>query len=133
MTPNNSLTSDVRRPIQSPDIELKSRNAVLARVVSLLAACAYEEVVVAAPKSRITAAQMCVAVGAYGYSLVPLPPYASTLIDDVAIAGANPNAWSVVVPLFTHEEGRSDLSLVAQMTRTADGHYEVEVNDIHVL
>ncbi len=119
--------------MQSPNVELESRNAVLTRVVSLVAACAYEEVVATAPKSRITAAQMRAAVGAYGRSLIPLPPHASALIDYVAIAGANPEAWSVVVPLFTREEGRSDLSLVAQMTRTADGQYEVEVDDIHVL
>lgn len=85
----------------SPDVALESRNAVLVRVASLLAACAYEEVVAAAPKSRITAAQMRAAVGVYGRLLVPLPPHASALIGYIAIAGANPEARSVVVPLFT--------------------------------
>ena len=119
--------------MQSPDVELEARYAVLARIVSLLAASAYEQVVAAAPKSCITAEQMRSAVEQYGRSLIPLPPHASTLIDYVAIQDVTSEAWSVVVPLFTREEGRSDLSLIARMTRVANNRYEVAVHDIHVL
>jgi len=55
------------------------------------------------------------------------------LVDYVRIANATPAAWSVIVPLFSWEEGRSDLSL--ELTLRADGHgdFAVELDSLHVL
>ena len=113
--------------------DLASRNAAVAHVVSLLATAQYESIYALAPTSRVSPAHMRAAVEKYGRTLVTLPLGAQALIDYVPIQNANPPAWSVVVPLFTAEEGRSDLSLELQITRLSDGGYKVEVDDIHVL
>lgn len=113
--------------------DLASRNAVVAQLVSLLATAQYESIYALVPSSRVSPAHMRAAVEQYGRTLVTMPGGAQELIDYVPVRNADPPAWSVVVPLFTLEEGRSDLSLELQMTRLSDGSYQVEVDDIHVL
>ena len=44
---------------------------------------------------------------------------------------ADPPAWSVVMTLWTEEEGRSDLSIVLTVTQLEDG-FDVTLDDIHV-
>jgi hypothetical protein len=115
------------------EADLATRNRIVGEIVSHLALAEYEHVKAMAPRSRITPEQMRNAVTQYGRCLVPLPVSAYETIDYVAVLGSAPPAWSVVVPLFTQEEGRSDLSLELQLVRAATGIYEVEIDDLHVL
>ena len=62
-----------------------------------------------------------------------LPSVALAAIDVVAISASNPHRWSVVVPLWTVEEGRSDLSLELTLEDSGKESYEVEIDDLHVL
>lgn len=112
---------------------LAARNAVIGQLVVRLAAGEYEEVVRLAPRSRISAQEMEAAVRQYGQHLVSLPAQAYELIDYVAVRNTTPSEWSVVVPLFTEEEGRSDLSLELSMVEVKPCNFEVQVDDIHVL
>ena len=67
----------------------------------------------------------------YGRTLTHLPDQAF----DLAEAGevdARPGEWWIVLPMWTAEEGRSDLSLELVALPTADGH-RLEVTDLHVL
>lgn len=112
---------------------VRERNVAVERFVQLLAAGDFDDLARLAPGSRISAEQMRLAVAQYGRRLVPLPPSASGLIDYVAVQGAEPDQWSVVVPLFTAEEGRSDLTLELTMRALPSGGYGVQVDDIHVL
>jgi hypothetical protein len=86
-----------------------------------------------APRSRVSPAQMRAAVEQYGRSLVPMPSGAGALIDYVAVRSSNPCTWSVVCPLFTAEEGRSDLSLELHLTQSSGASYTIEIDDLHVL
>ena len=56
-----------------------------------------------------------------------------SLIDSIPVQNAQPLAWSVVVPLFTREEGRSDLSLELTVTELQEGSVGIQVDDLHVL
>jgi hypothetical protein len=119
--------------MSSPQVELHGRNQAVARVVELLAAGEYARIAELAPSSRVTPHQLEEAVVAYGRQLMPLPAHAYELIDYVAVAGSEPAAWSVVIPLFTLEEGRSDLSLELELVSQGIGRYEVSVDNVHVL
>ena len=56
----------------------------------------------------------------YGRTLVALPETAYSLIEAVEVT-TSANLWSLVVPLWTVEEGRSDLSLELTAVETPDG------------
>ena len=109
------------------------RNAVIGQLVALLAAGDFEKLVRFAPRSRVSAQQIEAVVKQYGRRLLPLPELAFEFIDYIAVHNTTPPEWSVVVPLFSEEEGRSDLSLELTMLEVNPFNYEVLVDDIHVL
>jgi hypothetical protein len=67
----------------------------------------------------------------YGRTLVSLPDEALDLAEAGRVAGQL-GVWWIVVPMWTAEEGRSDLSLELAARPTQDGH-RLEVTDLHVL
>ena len=119
--------------MRSFEDDLTARNRLVASLVALMSAGNFDDVLRRAPESRVTAEKLRKAVDEYGRTLVPLPAESYELIDYVAVLGSSPLQWSVVVPLFTREEGRSDLSLELSIFQHENGGYNVEVDDIHVL
>lgn len=113
--------------------DLSERNRLVAVIVSLLAAGKFEDVLRNAPGSRVSSEELRTAVLEYGKTLVPLPVGSYELIDYIAVLGSSPLEWSVMTPLFTAEEGRSDLSLELSMFEQAAGGYRAEVDNLHVL
>jgi len=71
------------------------------------------------------------AVADYGRTLIELPEDAYELADAGEVI-TQPGTWWVVVPLWTAEEGRSDLSLELSAIPAAEGH-RFEVDGLHVL
>jgi hypothetical protein len=65
-------------------------------------------------------------------TLVPLPEEAWDSAEVVYEDSGPPRVWAVVVDLWTAEEGRSDLSMEAEVTETSHG-LVVVVSDIHVM
>jgi hypothetical protein len=113
--------------------ESEARQAVVRQVVDLLASGDYLTLQTISRGVRLSASDLAHAVREYGAPLLPLPPEADSLVHYVRITNATPAAWSVVVPLFSREEGRSDLSL--ELTLSADGHggFTLELDNLHVL
>jgi hypothetical protein len=70
------------------------------------------------------------AVDDYGRTLVPLPEEAFELTDLGPVLARSSCSW-LEQPLWT-KEGRSDLPLLREVTRT-EGGWLVSVDDIHVL
>jgi hypothetical protein len=101
------------------------------RLVSDLASGAFREVVADGRAGRLTAAELEAAVRTYGRTLVPLPDDAFALVETYELSG-DPNALAVDVPLWTIEEGRSDLTLSLTALRRGSA-YDVQVDDLHVL
>jgi len=83
--------------------------------------------------SRLAASDLARVVRQYGRSLTPLPATAFQAVDVVPVSGSDPQRWSVVIPLWTREEGRSDLSLEIIVEDSPAQRYPVEVDDLHVL
>jgi hypothetical protein len=101
-------------------------------VVELLAAGKYAELEMLTRRQRLSAQEMAKAISDYGRKLVLPPDDAFALIDVVEVRNARPPQWSVTMPLWTREEGRSDLSIA--ITVIADGEgFRIELDDIHVL
>lgn len=69
--------------------------------------------------------------GDAGATIVPLPGEAWAEADAGPV-DARPGHWWVVLPLWTREEGMSDLSLEATVTESGDG-IVVVIDDIRVL
>jgi hypothetical protein len=110
-------------------------DALLAKVrsvVELLAAGKYDDLEKLTDGRRLTSAEMALAVREYGRCLIAPPDDAYEELDVVQVQNRVPAEWSVWMPLWSKEEGRSDLTL--QLTvREVDGDLLVELDDIHVL
>jgi hypothetical protein len=119
--------------MNSYDSDLAKRNRLVCDLVSLLSQGRFDEVIRLAPGSRVSAVQLQEEVSQYGRHLVPLPLGAYKLIDYVGVVGTSPLEWSVVVPLFTEEEGRSDLSLELSVVEGPDGNHTLYVDGLRVL
>jgi hypothetical protein len=96
----------------------------------LLAGCKYSEMEMLSDGKRLTANQIAESILDYGCSVVS-PPEDMQL--DVVKVETVQDTWSVNVPVFTTEEGRSHLTLAVTMTRTGEPLCNVEIDGLHVL
>ena|SRR5687768_531567 len=100
--------------------------------MELLARGDYLAVELLTQGERLSVGEIAEAITSYGRTVVVPPPGAFRNLDIVEVTGASPRTWSVNVPLWTAEEGRSDLT--AEFTIKSDGEdVTVELDDIHVL
>jgi hypothetical protein len=67
----------------------------------------------------------------YGRTIITLPDEVLNLADVHAVAGQRV-CWAVDVPLWTAEEGRSDMTLSLMISENSDG-VQLEIDDLHVL
>lgn len=105
--------------------------AQVRRLIEDLAAGRYAEIAADGRAGRLTEAELRTAVEVYGRTLVPLPEDVEMIVD-VYEQSSHPDAVALDVPLWTQEEGRSDLTL--SLTAIKQGEtYTVEVDDLHVL
>lgn len=78
---------------------------------------------------RLSAEEIQYAVEEYGRTLTPLPLEAISLIDGCKVE--NSNEWMLDIPLWTVEEGRSDLTLSVTLDLTHKP--PITIDDLHVL
>ncbi len=111
-------------------MDMKLMNQVR-RLIEDLAAGRYADIAADGRAGRLTEAELRTAVAAYGRTLVPLPSDSDRFVD-IYEQKFHPDAVALDVPLWTLEEGRSDLTL--SLTATKQGEtYTVAVDDLHVL
>jgi RHS repeat-associated protein len=68
----------------------------------------------------------------YGRRLVRPPDDAFAELDRIRVRTDGPEQWSVIMPLWTQEEGLSDLCVSLTLIARPEGGYRVELDDIHV-
>jgi hypothetical protein len=102
------------------------------RIVSLLVVGRYADLEQQTHGVRLTANEMAKAIADYGRTLVPPPQDGFKLMNVVEIKEAQPKRWSVAIPLWTKEEGRSDLTVEMTIVEREDT-FLIELDDIHVL
>jgi len=99
-------------------------------VIRLIADQQYVQVERLTHGIRLRAADIEGAVKRYGRHLIGPPPDILALIDVVSVRHPYPR-WSIVAPLWTQEEGRSDLSVEMTMEQK-DGVLQMQLDDIRV-
>lgn len=125
--PNGALDVDT-----IGDYEKLRLKESVGRVLSLLVAGKYTELESLTKGVRLSAKEMTNAISAYGRELALPQDDDFQLIDIVEVRNVKPQRWSVTMPLRTHEEGRSDLSIEMTFIEQQAG-FAVELDDIHVL
>jgi hypothetical protein len=106
---------------------------VVARIMQLLAASDYYAIESLTNGVRLSAAEIEHAIREYGRQVVVPPRTAFELMDATEIVTATAGTWSVTMPLWTAEEGRSDLSLEMTIVVTDGSATVIELDNIHVL
>lgn len=100
--------------------------------VNALADCEYDNAVRLCDRSRLTASDLGNVVSDYGRTVVRPPQNFYKYVDCIAIEGRPEPAWSARVPLWTLEEGRSDLTLELTIVETG-GRLLLEIDDLKVM
>lgn len=106
--------------------------AATLKIANLIAERQYILVLQMSSRSRLTAADIEKVIDDYGRTFVQLPANFGEYLDAVVIEGRSRPTWSVQVPLWTLEEGRSDLTLELTVTEEIDGP-SIELDDLRVL
>jgi hypothetical protein len=83
-------------------------------------------------RSRLSRDQLATSILTYGRTLVRPPLGAFDDLDAVLVRGTTFPTWSVRVPLWTAEEGRSDLTLELTISLLNEGSI-IDLDDLHVL
>ena len=125
------MSTDVM-PDQASINHSKLRDTVSA-LTDLLAMGDYEGLCRLPRTSRLSPAEIERVILNYGRQLMPLPNSAFEAADIIPVSESNPQQWSVVVPLWSKEEGRSDLSLELTVEDSDTRTYSIEIDDLHVL
>ena len=99
---------------------------------TMIAGRQYHEIERLTGGNRLSAQDISDRIKEYGRTVIVPPPEAVKLIDFVLVAGSVPKRWSVQIPLWTVEEGRSDLTLAVTLIENGE-RLGVEIDDLHVL
>lgn len=83
--------------------------------------------------TRFTATDLLAAVSEYPCTLIEPPTPEAAPLDVVEIENAAVRRWSVNLPLWSVEEGRSDLTLELTVIECPGGAFALEVDGLHVL
>ena len=120
-------------PSQACETRTMTPIEVAVRVgIDLLVRGEYETIERMTAGARISASEIGEAVSEYGRTLVPPDPEWWPLVEITPVAGERAK-FHVVAPLWTLEEGRSDLTLELWLTEFAPELYRATLLDIHVL
>ena len=112
---------------------MNAMQAVVVMLTNLLVAGDYETAAAMTRGRQLSAADLERAVSEYGRTLVRVPSEALEDFEIYQVQDAEPPTFELVVDLWTHEEGRSDLTLELTLVDRFDGAYDVSIQNLHVL
>jgi hypothetical protein len=114
-------------------VEEAIRQAV-ERIMLMLASRDYRGIEAATRGVRLTAAEVENAVREYGRTVAVPPPEAyDEFLEVVEVRAPGPRRWSVNMPVWTEEEGRSDLTAELTLVDGEEGALVPELDGLHVL
>lgn len=82
---------------------------------------------------RCSAEEIAEAIDEYGRQLIMPPESTFDDLDVIEVENAAQRTWSVIIELWTKQEGRSDLSLELTLIDKGNEELTAEVDNIHVL
>jgi hypothetical protein len=101
-------------------------------IVVQLAREDYESAIGRCVRSRLTGDDLRNVISDYGRRVVSPPVDAYDKLDAVLVSGTAVPTWSVRAPLWTKEEGRSDLTLELTIALGTDAP-SIELDDLRAL
>jgi hypothetical protein len=113
-------------------MSVEELRSIVRDIVQMLVKGDYEQLVRRCTESRLTSGDLGAVIRQYGRELVVPPSDAYENLDAVQVKGALVPTWSVRAPLWTKDEGRSDLTLDLTIA-LGPGEPRVEIDDLHVL
>lgn len=105
------------------------RNAIVELVRDLVNA-RYEKLAEDGRAGRLTAEELSAVLREFPCELVELPSHAFDLAE--RYESVKSGTYSLDLPLWTKEEGRSDLTLSLTVSET-ESNVDLEIDDLHVL
>jgi hypothetical protein len=113
--------------------DVKARLVSLVRkAVELLVSGEYRALVAFAGGERLTEndiTDLRESIKRYQLTLVTPPEEAFQLMDVYEVDGSTPRRWTIDMPLWTAEEGQSELTLMLTFTERGDG-FDVEFGGV---
>ena len=106
--------------------------AATLKIANSIAQHQYASAIQMCDHARMTEDDLKRVIEEYGRTFVQLPTNFGEYVDAVIIEVPPLPAWSVQVPLWTLEEGRSDLTLELTVTERIEGLI-IELDDLRVL
>ena len=107
--------------------------ATVIKVLTLLAAKDYVQLAEFGGGKRMAASDIRRAMAGYPFEASVPSGSIAEFLDIVEVRGSFPRRWSVCCPVWTKEEGRSDLTVEMTVTETEGELYAIELDGIHVL
>ena len=113
---------------------LENIERTVKRILELFAKHRYDELALLT-RNNYPVEDIQFAMEAYDATACEPPESFASRIDTIEIEGSTPAAWSVIFPIWTIEEGESDLSMnITCIARaTEDGSFQFDLNGIYVL
>ena len=107
--------------------------AIVRSVIWQLVSKDYEGLIKRCPRSSWTANEIRIAIEEYGRTFV-MPPTSGyeKLLHRYEVENTEDPTWHVEAPLWTEEEGRSDLELLLRIV-LGDGAPQIMIQSVHVL
>jgi hypothetical protein len=102
------------------------------RIITMLVGAQYRQIEELTHSIRLSAQEIQTAITEYGRTLTLPPDSAYELLDIIRVNNVELEQYSIRMPLWTQEEGRSDLTLELTVKIVGD-NLEVALDDIHVL
>lgn len=112
-------------------MDQENLKSVVRHLITQIVHCDYEAAVRSCSSSRLSADDLRNVIRTYGCKLIDLPDQAYDRLDMIEIKDSNPPACSVHVPLWTEEEGLSDLTLHLTIEKDRN-HWNIELDDLLV-
>lgn len=101
-------------------------------IVQMLATCNYDAIVKHTNGIRLSKDEIAYAVNDYGCKITMPPDSVFDDLDVVEVENLLAREWSVRCPLWTKEEGRSDLSIEMSMIEDGADKLRVELDNIMI-
>jgi hypothetical protein len=99
-------------------------------IYSLLLSEKYDELAQFTNGIRMSSSEIRESISEYDCQLVPYPECLK--LDIIEVENSSPREWSVVAPIYTSEEGYSDLSIELSIIENGKELYESELDNIRV-
>lgn len=116
------------------DTDLKKKFVrTIEGLVKLLVEKRYSDIASVTKNQRLTEVQISEAIIEYGRTLISPPLSFREHIDIVPVIDSQPRRWIVDFPLWTLEEGESDLSVEITCVDNGNEIFDIELDNIHVL